>query len=113
MQQFNRAECRRRRFSMLGRCLIGAFFALIGINNGNLFFAVGGLVIAIHAIVLLFYPEELMDVPGTFFPEIIPDEYEIVVSSSVMQRTAKRCAGVAEPLMSPQGVWDRELDGVR
>jgi hypothetical protein len=98
---------------MMGRFLIGALIALMAIKNGNPFFGVVGLVIAIHAIVLLFHPEELMDLPEIFFPEISSNDPEIVVSPVVLQDTAKRCAAMPQPRISNPGVCDRELDGVQ
>jgi hypothetical protein len=112
MNRFNRAECRHRKFAMVGRLAAGVALMTIGMTGGYAVDVIGGFFIAIHAIYLCLDPEELMEIPEEFFPQSAANDSEIIVRPSAIDATAKRPTAMPRRLNSNSGVWDRELDGV-
>ncbi len=111
MNQSYRAECRRRKFAMMGRLATGVALTTIGIRGGYVVIGLGGFFIAVHAIFVCLDPDELMTIPEEFFPQRVSNDSGITIRPAVSEASAKRPPVMPERLHSNSGVWDRDLDG--
>jgi hypothetical protein len=122
VQESDTVSLSRRRQVLVVRCLCCILSMLAGIEISaragpsllGYFVAIVGALSALYFVVFMVMPpEELLQMPVSFFWLIAPNDPGNPICSSEIPGTAKSPTAIPESLCLNSGVWDRELDGDR